>query len=360
MSGRSPTEPRRSPRERPERGHAHADGLGRRLVTWEILHGEALDQLGKLESDSVQTCVTSPPYWRLRDYNHPEQLGQEPTPGEFVARLVEIFDEVRRVLRPDGTLWLNLGDSYAGRQGGGQGLKGEVADRMASVYGARIAGTKSGPGLKSKDLVGIPWQCAFALRDAGWWLRRDIVWHKPNPMPENVLDRPHSAHEYVFMLTKSERYFYDAEAVRTPLAEKSFTSYGSSQRRDRGFGESRSGNWGRGRTVERKPAVDDDGKPLGAHLRSVWSIGTQPYGGAHFSVFPPRLVEPCVTAGSRPGDRVLDPFAGSGTTGLVALRLGRRFVGIELNPEYVELARERITSDAPLINSQTEERHANG
>lgn len=323
------------------------------INNWEIRVGDALEQLRKIEPDSVQTCVTSPPYWSLRDYKVEGQMGLEESPEEFVEALVDVMDEVRRVLRPDGTAWVNLGDSYAGRQGGYQGMGGAVADRMAAVQGERITKEKKGAGLKPKDLCGMPWRVAFALRDRGWWLRRDIVWHKPNPMPENVLDRPHNAHEYVFMLSKSSSYFYDCEAVRTPLRDKTRTSWNNERKQSGTEDLVRSDNWGRGKGMYRKPALDENGEERGAHLRSVWSIGTQPYNGAHFAVFPPRLVEPCILAGSRPGDLVLDPFAGSGTTGMVALRLGRKFLGIELNPDYADLARERITSDAPLLNSET-------
>lgn len=313
---------------------------------WEILHGEALDQLQNLEADSVQTCVTSPPYWRLRDYKHPDQLGQESTPDEFVERLVAIFDEVRRVLRPDGTLWLNLGDSYAGQRVGGQGASGDLAGRAAARAGARVAGAKRAAGLKGKDLVGIPWATAFALRAAGWWLRQEIIWHKPNPMPESISDRCTKSHEQLFMLSPSASYYYDAPAIAEAAIWAGSSGYfagAKSAARAEANGRKPSGN----------EAAGSARVPVGEtrNRRSVWTVPTRAYPEAHFAVMPPDLVEPCILAGSRAGDLVLDPFAGSGTTGMVALRLGRRFVGIELNPDYVDLARERITGDAPLLNA---------
>ena len=323
-------------------------------VPWEIRVGDALEQLRDVESDSVQTCITSPPYWGLRDYKVAGQLGMEKTPSEYVESLVLVLEEVRRVLRQDGTLWLNLGDCYAGAQGGYQGKNGQVAERAASIAKARISVPKFGDGLKRKDLVGMPWRVAFALQERGWWVRQEVIWHKPNVIPENVLDRPHTAHEKLFLLSQADRYYYDAEAVRTEIRDKTRTSWNHERRRALGGMEdrSRSVQWGRGKTRYRKPDVGDDGEPKGAHLRSVWTIAPQPSNLPRFAAYPPRLVEPCILAGSRPGDLVLDPFAGTGTTGLVALRLGRRFLGIELNPEYADMARRRIEEDAPLLNRE--------
>ncbi len=294
-----------------------------------ILIGDCLEVLRGLPDGMVQTCVTSPPYYGLRDYGCAGQIGLEETPDAYVARLVDVFREVRRVLRDDGTLWLNLGDSYAaGGNGGG--------NKNDTNVGSLTVGRKLPPfGYKPKDLLGIPWMVAFALRADGWWLRQDIIWHKPNPMPESVTNRCTKAHEYVFLLTKSARYFYDAAAI----AEEA----------ERGDAGSR---FDQGKTAQHQldrqasGARIDDGR---RNARSVWPIATQPFSGAHFATMPPALAERCIRAGSRPGDMVLDPFGGAGTTGLVADRLGRSATLIELNPEYARLARERITADAPLL-----------
>jgi DNA modification methylase len=324
---------------------------------WEVRQGDSLELLRAMPDASVQTCITSPPYWGLRDYGTgtweggdqdcphrggspdggvrpngaprateayaqarsspvrdvcrcgalriDQQIGLERTPEEYVARLVDLFREVRRVLREDGTLWLNLGDSYA--------------------TGMPI------PGLKPKDLVGIPWRVAFALQADGWWLRSDIVWAKPNPMPESVTDRPTKAHEYVFLLTKGESYFYDAEAVEEPSTDRECGNLDTNEfaRVDPEKGRTRANP----HKIKARPT---------RNRRTVWTIATQPFAEAHFATFPEALVEPCVLAGSKPGDLVLDPFAGSGTTGVVALRHGRRFLGLELNGEYASMARRRI------------------
>jgi len=266
-----------------------------------LIPGDCIAGLRTLPDASVHCCVTSPPYWGLRDYGHDGQIGLEKTPDAYVARMVEVFREVRRVLRDDGTLWLNLGDSYAG-----------------STMTAN---------LKQKDLVGVPWRVAFALQADGWWLRQDIIWHKPNPMPESVRDRCTKAHEYVFLLTKSERYFYDAEAV----SEES-------------VGRERFGNWIKGQPCPDRQ--DNHRQDMTAtttrNRRSVWTVTTKPYSGAHFAVMPPDLVEPCIRAGCPEGGTVLDPFAGSGTTLAVAAELGRNAIGCELNPDYIELAEQRI------------------
>jgi DNA modification methylase len=309
-----------------------------------------------LKDETVQCVVTSPPYWGLRAYSgeqtvawadgtcHP--LGLEPTPELYVEHMVEVFREVRRVLRRDGTLWLNLGDSYFGTGKGPTHPTGFHGGGNGSAY--PTAGVYSHDTLKQKDLVGIPWMVTFALRRDGWYLRSDIIWHKPNPMPESVTDRPTKAHEYIFLLAKSERYFYDHAAIREAQ------TYGG---RDNGVGfghgydpefkgRKKNGNKERkyradmgGRDDYRGhqgcsfPWTDQDGK---RNKRSVWTVPTAPYKGAHFATFPPELIEPCILAGSRPDDVVLDPFAGTGTTGEVALLNGRRFQGIELNPEYFE------------------------
>jgi DNA modification methylase len=326
-----------------------------------IMVGDCRESLAQLEAKSVQCCVTSPPYFGLRDYGHPGQLGLESTPQEYVEGMVGVFREVRRVLKDDGTLWLNLGDSYntAGTRHGGARVVGVDIPRAEQIVGT---GYKSRiVDLKNKDLIGIPWMVAFAVRSDGWYLRSDIIWAKPNPMPESVTDRPTKSHEYLFLLSKSEKYFYDAPSI----AEAATTDEGRPDGivRDRVFGydskqavlrAARSGN------KERKPATErgcpSDGvsgsvpwEGTTRNKRSVWTVGTKPYSGAHFATFPPALIEPCIKAGSAKDDTVLDPFGGAGTTGLVADRLGRNAILCELNPEYAELARKRITSDNPLF-----------
>jgi DNA modification methylase len=371
-----------------------------------IIQGDCLEGLRTLPDASVHCCVTSPPYWGLRDYGHDGQIGLEATPEAYVARMVEVFREVRRVLRDDGTCWLNLGDSYANQKSGDtySGFNDRYFNR--STDGGKQAKTVSGAkvgklefaGLKPKDLVGIPWRVAFALQADGWWLRQDIIWHKPNPMPESVRDRCTKAHEYVFLLTKNERYYYDAEAIKQDAKSSSEgIRFGGSKYGDNSDPKfaTKSGN------VSKEYAT--------ANRRSVWTVTTKPYKGAHFATMPPDLVEPCILAGTseegccpncgspwarvterkkltrprpndytkRQGDEgtgnscansvagvavetkgwqptcecpehrpepclVLDPFAGSGTTLAVAARLGRGGVGCELNPEYIALAEQRI------------------
>ena len=296
--------------------------------SFRIITGSALEVLRTFASDSVQCVITSPPYWGLRDYGVEGQIGLEDTPQEFIAKLTEVFDEVLRVLRPDGTLWLNMGDSYA--RTGGTGGPGRTAIVGNTKGGKQRRNCEPPDGLKSKDLIGQPWRLAFALQAAGWYLRSDIIWHKPNPMPESVTDRPTKSHEYIFLMSKSERYFYGIKAI----AEKCDKINSSSTR---------------GRRNPPPGAATDSGFKSGGALRytsrnkrSVWRIPTQAFKGAHFATFPEALVLPCILAGTKPGDLVLDPFAGAATVGLVALKTGRRFVGIELNPVYVEMAEKRI------------------
>ena len=288
------------------------------------------------EGIRVQTCVTSPPYFGLRDYGVDGQIGLEDTPEAYVARLVEVFREVRRVLRDDGTLWLNIGDSYAAnRSYQVESTKGGAKHGPGQAAGGK--GSKVPDGLKPKDLIGIPWMLAFALRADGWYLRQDIIWHKPNPMPESVRDRCTKAHEYVFLLSKSERYLFDADAVK----EESKTPWSSA----RGFSEKGQSARSAGIDGHRNGAgAHSDELKTGRNRRSVWTVPTRPYKGAHFATFPPALIEPCILAGSRPGDFVLDPFMGSGTTAQVALQRGRRYLGCELNPEYEELQQQRLLS----------------
>lgn len=273
-----------------------------------ILCGDALEQLQALPAESVHTCITSPPYYNLRDYGISGQIGMEDTPEQYIAALTNIFREIWRILRPDGTLWLNIDDSYAGsgngRMGDGSCYTGKPS--KSSLYQGTSGGilhkTQS-PGCKNKDLIGIPWMLAFALRKEGWYLRQDIIWHKPNCMPENIRDRCTSSYEHIFLLAKSRRYYFDIAAIREP-------AIGSGYR----------------------------------NKRNVWIINTKGYSGAHYAAFPEKLVEPCILAGCPPDGTVLDPFAGSGTTGVTAKRLGRRFIGIEISPVYCKLAEERIAA----------------
>jgi DNA modification methylase len=304
-----------------------------------VYAGDNRDVLKTLEPESVHCVVTSPPYWGLRDYGTEGQLGLESTPEQYVENMVAVFREVRRVLRNDGTCWLNLGDSYAGSWGAngrGEGTNAPRSD-LEAKHGIN-APNRNVPGLKPKDLVGIPWRVAFALQAGGWYLRSDIIWSKPNPMPESVTDRPTKSHEYLFLLAKSERYYFDADAVREQSAPSSIARAGlfktpspKEQERDAaGFQPGLSGAYGTGRNI-----------------RSVWEIATQPYRESHFATFPPKLVEPCIKAGAPTLGVVLDPFAGSGTVGLVAQSLSRRAVLIDLNPEYIEQQLKR-NAQTPL------------
>lgn len=301
--------------------------------------GDCRAILQSLPSQSVQMCVTSPPYFGLRDYGVEGQIGLEQTPDEFVAELVAVFQEVRRVLRDDGTLWLNLGDSYAG-SGKGRNADGSHQDggkqgtNKGTIVGSLVK-TKA-PDCKNKDLIGIPWRVAFALQADGWYLRQDIIWHKPNPMPESVTDRCTKAHEYIFLLSKSERYYFDSAAI----AEEATGRDPGNTSPHKHAGQPMS---------ETKANLTEIGPRLTRNKRSVWSVPVRPFSGAHFATFPPDLIEPCIRAGSKAGDVVLDPFGGAGTTGLVANRLGRDGLLIELNPAYAMLAEQRIASDSPLF-----------
>ena len=395
-------------------------------MTWRILVGDVREKLRELPDQSVQTCVTSPPYWGLRDYGTASweggdedcdhiyrrmtqelkdingsgprlhdgarageiygsycgkcgatridsQIGLEPTPEAFVEALVSVFDEVWRVLKNDGTIWVNLGDSYLAQQGKGFNGQKRLDHANRNVKVPRPA------GIKPKDLAGIPWSVAFALRARGWYLRSDIIWAKPNPMPESVTDRPTKAHEYLFLLSKSREYYYDQDAIAEPasvamlqqmeegyhgLGLKDYDGVGvqnpssvkgriiAGKRRRMRFSNKTSSARSLGRPSignESKPPHEQPFRGPDRNKRSVWTITTQPYPEAHFATFPEALVEPCILAGSRVGDLVLDPFCGSGTTGAVAIRLGRSFVGVELNPAYVALAEKRIGSAAPLF-----------
>lgn len=305
----------------------------------QVLCGDALSVLRKMEPASVQCCVTSPPYFGLRDYGHEGQFGLEKTPQQYVENMVSLFHEVRRVLKKDGTLWLNLGDSYAAnRSYQVPSTKGGKKHSPAQSVGG--SGSTVPDGLKPKDLIGIPWRVAFALQADGWYLRQDIIWHKPNPMPESVRDRCTKAHEYIFMFSKSERYYYDHESVKEDAV--SDHPSGNGFKRDSRLSY-RDENGARG---DEKQWTGVGGK---RNRRSVWTVPTRPYKGAHFATFPPDLIRPCILAGTRESDTVLDPFGGSGTTGQVALEHGRSALLIELNPDYIPLINERIARFRPSL-----------
>jgi len=304
--------------------------------TWRIIQGDArkLD----LPDGSMNMCVTSPPYWGLRDYGHEDQLGLESTPEQYVANMVEVFREVKRVLRDDATLWLNIGDSYA-NNGGAHGKRddnqqGVGAKRTHAKGGGDQQPRRAPAGLKHKDLVGIPWMLAFALRADGWYLRQDIIWHKPNPMPESVTDRCTKAHEYLFLLSKSERYCYDSEAMQEQATGRDPGN--KKHKYEEAYVNSKT------EEHRTKAGLNDVDARKTRNRRSVWTVSTRPYRGAHFATFPPALIEPCILAGCPKGGTVLDPFGGSGTTAEVALTNGRNVVLNELNPEYIKLAEARI------------------
>lgn len=319
-----------------------------------IEFGDCRDTMRRWAADGVkvQTCVTSPPYFGLRDYGHEGQIGLEQTPEQYIAAMVEVFRCVRDVLADDGTLWVNIGDSYVGAmsQHKDSGSFGETSCISKKTQGGipqtgRVERNRllRENGLKQKDLIGIPWMLAFALRADGWYLRQDIIWHKPNPMPESVRDRCTKAHEYIFLLSKSERYFFDSEAMKEP-AVGGATGAAASFKRSKSKREQTIPGQGYG---AHRPEREDVAYNETRNRRSVWSVATKAYKGAHFATFPPALIEPCILAGSRPGDIVLDPFMGSGTTAAVALQHGRQYLGCELNPEYGPLQAERITAATP-------------
>jgi DNA modification methylase len=327
-----------------------------------ILTGDCLTQLRTMPDCSVHCCVTSPPYFGLRDYGHEGQIGLEETPDAYVARLVEVFREVRRVLRDDGTLWLNLGDSYAGSwgaRGRGDGTNAPRSD-LVEKHGTVAPGRNGFPGIKPKDLIGIPWRVAFALQADGWYLRQDIIWHKPNPMPESVRDRCTKSHEYIFMLSKSARYYYDADAVAEPVTDSTIArvsqptleqqagstrAVGKTNGNMKAVVKKQDGHGRRHDGFNDRYFGQDEAKPT-RNKRSVWTVTTKPFKGAHFATFPPDLIEPCVLAGCPAGGTVLDPFGGAGTTAIVAMRNKRRSILIELNPDYVAIAQERVLKEA--------------
>ena len=304
-----------------------------------IIQGNCLDKLKELPDQSINTCITSPPYWGLRDYGEDKQLGMEDTPEEFVNNLVEVFREVKRVLRDDGTVWLNLGDSYAGPKGNNRGEGAGGGQKRGELMGFNNIKTKVPKGLKRKDLVGIPFRVAFALQQDGWYLRQDIIWHKPGPMPESVKDRCTKAHEYIFLLSKNPKYYFDNEAIK----EDSKTEGSVHVHKE--------GN--KAEEYVKQGLVTRPAKtyvtPAKRNKRSVWTVSTKPFKGAHFATFPMDLIEPCVLAGCPENGTVLDPFGGSGTTGIVANNHNRNAVLIELNAEYIEIARQRIQDQGGLF-----------
>lgn len=303
---------------------------------WQIHQGDCRLILRSLPAETFHCCVTSPPYFGLRDYGHDGQIGLEQTPEAFVQELVDVFREVRRVLRNDGTLWLNLGDSYNSAASGQNGTTGTLGGGVpcggAGMTSGRRPLVKS---VKQKELIGIPWRVAFALQADGWYLRQDIIWHKPNPMPESVRDRCTKAHEYIFLLSKSPRYYFDSDAMKEPAAKGAAGST---------FNKGKTATHQLGRSSDKERA--DVGT---RNRRSVWSVATRPFKGAHFATFPPDLIEPCILAGCPVGGHVLDPFNGAGTTGMVSIQHGRNYTGIELNSDYIALANDRLASIHPNL-----------
>jgi site-specific DNA-methyltransferase (adenine-specific) len=306
----------------------------------EILQGDCVESLKKLEDQSINTCITSPPYWGLRDYNgESKQLGMEDTPEEFTENLVKVFREIKRVLRDDGTVWLNLGDSYAmsSIRGGNKKFSGNVGAHNHYDKSIKKGKRNIPKGIKPKDLIGIPWRVAFALQSDGWYLRQDIIWHKPNPMPESVRDRCTKAHEYIFLLSKKPKYYYDHEAIKEDSVRAGSIPKGKKYSSE--LADNKIGGKHTRETLNEKPVAAKKNK------RSVWKVSTKPFKGAHFATFPKDLIEPCVLAGCPEGGTVLDPFGGSGTTGIVAAQHNRNAVLLELNQEYIDLAKERINKE---------------
>ena len=352
-------------------------------MTVRILQGDCRDVLKTLPDESVHCVVTSPPYWGLRDYGVDGQIGLEGSPFAFVDSMVEVFSEVRRVLRSDGTLWLNLGDSYSGSGKGGNPDSGKHSTNKGSqsvgtLYGKTGATARQAAvtnvsrricaeqGFAAKQLMGMPWRVALALQEAGWWLRQDIIWSKPNPMPESVSDRCTKSHEYIFLMAKSERYYFDQDAILEPVSPNTHARVSQDVAAQIGSERAPGGKTnGNMKAVVRSPKIQEDGggkiknnasfinavalQVNERNKRSVWTVPTKGYSEAHFATFPPDLIEPAILAGCPEGGTVLDPFGGAGTTGLVADRHKRNAILIELNPEYAEMARNRIYDDAPLF-----------
>ena len=306
------------------------------------------------EGVKVNTCVTSPPYYGLRDYGHDGQIGLEETPDDYIKAMVEVFRCVWDVLAEDGTLWLNIGDSYAmaSMRGENSVFSGGVGAHAGYKTGSVKLGKRSIPfGLKAKDLIGIPWMLAFALRADGWYLRQDIIWHKPNPMPESVQDRCTKAHEYIFLMSKSQKYYYDRMAIAEPA------EYAEEHARKKTSWGNKKADAGVKANIEKYQVIGEENKTTlaggMANKRSVWTVNTKPYKGSHFATYPPKLIEPCILAGCPKGGVVLDPFMGSGTTAFVALLNDRQYLGCELNPEYAELQKRRIKDAYDMTAQQS-------
>jgi DNA modification methylase len=293
-----------------------------------IMQGDVFSQLAYIPDGSINTCITSPPYYGHRDYEHDDQIGQELTPADYIKKLVEVFRIVRAKLRVDGTLWVNIGDSYNGSGGDHEAHHKRNRPYIQREHGSTAK--KNIRGYKPKDLIGIPWMLAFALRGDGWTLRQDIIWSKPNPMPQSVKDRCSTSHEYIFLLAKNRHYYYDIDAIREPHAN----SHHDGRRTEYDTKPSLAASKDKG--------VQVGNHPLGRNKRSVWNVQVGGFSGAHFAVFPTDLIEPCILAGVPEDGTVLDPFFGSGTTGYTAERLDRKWIGIELNSDYCKIARERI------------------
>lgn len=353
-----------------------------------IIYNEKCETgLLRLPAKSVQCCVTSPPYFGLRDYKHKDQIGMEKTPELFIQKLVEVFRQVHRVLKDDGVLWVNIGDSYWGGKGSnGQSVSRNTANKRGAIQspGTPIETMRAVDGkhesIKPKDLIGIPWMLAFALRADGWYLRQDIIWNKPNPMPESVTDRCTKAHEYLFLLSKRPNYYFDNEAIKEPCvwdtggltelrSERAEEGHKSSPTAIKnGIRPKRKGpqTFGGSKAIKNEIEEGDpryrngseqwgrvwDNEGATRNKRSVWNVATKPFKDAHFAVFPPELIIPCIKAGSKPGDVVLDPFFGSGTTGEVALRLEREYIGFEISPEFIAIADRRLSTHKHNLFSQ--------
>ncbi len=305
-----------------------------------IYNENCLTGLKTLPDNSIDCCVTSPPYFGLRDYGHKEQIGLEQTPEKFVQTMVDVFNEVRRVLKPDGTLWFNMGDTYYNYRGASdfstkQTISNNNAHEMNSPSGKRNV---KNDNLKGKDLIGIPWMCAFALRSSGWYLRQDIIWNKPNPMPESMTDRCTKAHEYIFLLTKSSKYYYDADAIKTKME---CSEHDKRIRQGRKRFPTALVNGIRGNTPDKVYEW--------ANKRSVWTVNTKPYNEAHFATYPQELIVDMIKAGCREGGIVLDPFMGSGTTAVVARKLNRNYIGFELNAEYLKISEDRLRKELGMF-----------
>ncbi|HKJ63727.1 MAG TPA: site-specific DNA-methyltransferase [Hyphomicrobiales bacterium] len=310
-------------------------------MTVRIINADVFEGLAQLDDESVQCVVTSPPYWGLRCYGVEGQLGLEPTLSEHIDKMVAVFAEVHRVLRKDGTLWLNYGDCYASSVNGRSAADTKAAGKDDRTFRDKPFSTVGGV-LKAKDLCMIPNRLAIALQEAGWWVRSEIIWFKPNPMPESIKDRPTSSHEKIWLLSKSQQYFYDADAIREDSEQRVLSSWADRKKHE----PVRRGDPGiSGHVTTTATLASREGR----NKRNVWTIATAPYSEAHFATFPPDLPETCIKAGSRIGDMILDPFGGAGTTGLVADKLGRNAILIELNPEYAAMAERRIQSSAPLF-----------